>query len=61
MEMEEDIDGFQNTVYYLQQQLKESHEKNAQLEKEIAEYKSQAAPSEQLAGELGQDSAMQVN
>jgi len=40
MVMEEDIEGFQNTVYYLQQQLKEYKEKNAELEKSLVKYRN---------------------
>ena len=40
MEMEEDIEGFQNTVYYLQQQLKEQKERNMELEASLAQMKN---------------------
>lgn len=40
MEMEEDIEGFQNTVYFLQQQLKEQKEKNSELEESLAKYRT---------------------
>ena len=43
MEMEEDIEGFQNTVYYLQQQLKEQKEKNTELEEVFSKYKNENA------------------
>lgn len=42
MEMEEDIEGFQNTVYFLQQQLKEQKEKNNELEESLAKYRNNA-------------------
>ena len=47
MEMEEDMEGLQNTVYFLQQQLKEQKEKNTELEESLVKYRAEL-------GELGE-------
>lgn len=41
MEMEEDMEGLQNTVYFLQQQLKEQKEKNTELEESLVKYRAE--------------------